>query len=338
MHAGWWRLTPVAPRLVACVRRGFFPAGDPVTPGIPIPPGRTGHFSTPGTHGSVSGYPADHPPPTCLPLFALILPGPTPPPGAECGLPRSERPNVDPSESLEGMEGMDPSVLPAADGQRAARETPLEITLLTPAGSTPVDGGGSLRWTAPASAGVVPLRLHGPDAQIDLDVLVMRPMKEVENGILNGYRIGPYVDDPDDLPPVGFVEVAPEDEDILVSPHFTLGQFLCRDPGNPRHLVLSEALVLKLEVVLAAADEANIEAGTLHVMSGFRTPAFNRAIGNTTTRSRHLWGEAADVFIDNSGDGMMDDLDGDGRVDDRDADILMGILEKVDAGEVVRCA
>ena len=60
-------------------------------------------------------------------------------------------------------------------------------------------------------------------------------------------------------------------------------------------------------------------------MSGFRTPQYNVAGGNTGGRaglSRHMYGDAADVFIDNDGDGVMDDLNRDGRSSIEDARVI----------------
>ena len=48
-------------------------------------------------------------------------------------------------------------------------------------------------------------------------------------------------------------------------------------------------------------------------MSGYRTPFYNRSIGNQTRFSRHVYGDAADIYADDDGDGKMDDLDGDGH-------------------------
>ena len=56
----------------------------------------------------------------------------------------------------------------------------------------------------------------------------------------------------------------------------------------------------------------------MQVMSGFRTPRYNHSGGNTAGRanlSRHMYGDAADVFVDNDRNGSMDDINGDGRVD-----------------------
>jgi uncharacterized protein YcbK (DUF882 family) len=69
------------------------------------------------------------------------------------------------------------------------------------------------------------------------------------------------------------------------------------------------------------------------VMSGFRTPNYNLTGGNTQGRanlSRHMYGDAADVFVDNDGNGLMDDLNGDGRVDVRDAEVIGQAVERVE--------
>jgi hypothetical protein len=63
-------------------------------------------------------------------------------------------------------------------------------------------------------------------------------------------------------------------------------------------------------------------------MSGYRTPYYNRAIGNRTTYSRHLWGDAADIYIDEEPrDGRMDDLNEDGVIDAHDVDVIYQMIE-----------
>jgi hypothetical protein len=72
-------------------------------------------------------------------------------------------------------------------------------------------------------------------------------------------------------------------------------------------------------------------------MSGYRTPYYNRAIGNSTTYSRHLWGDAADIFVDtNPRDGEMDDLNRDGMENFRDAKILYDIVNDIYAPRIQR--
>ncbi len=247
----------------------------------------------------------------------------------------------------------------------------LEVAVLDPAGA----GGYRLRhaagevaragpteweWRAPPEPGIHALRVErvataervarvgaaeAPASSdiVHLNVLVMHPRAHVTDGTLHGYRIGRYRErplrgDPVYLPPPGFVEVDPESEDVLVSPHFTLGQFLCKQPGDPRYLALSLPLVNKLEAVLAAANASGIAAPTFHVMSGFRTPWYNASIGNQTVYSRHLWGDAADIFIDVDGNGDMDDLNGDARSDHRDARILADLVASVESSGSPRVA
>jgi uncharacterized protein YcbK (DUF882 family) len=69
----------------------------------------------------------------------------------------------------------------------------------------------------------------------------------------------------------------------------------------------------------------------MQVMSGFRTPQYNGGGGNGRSGvSRHMYGDAADVFVDNDQNGRMDDLNGDGRVDHRDAQVILEAVERVE--------
>ena len=195
-------------------------------------------------------------------------------------------------------------------------------------------------WRVPTEPGIYALRVEGEDSSssIRLNVIALHPAEHVSEGSLDGYRIGQYQKtplrgDPAYLPPTGFAAVPGDAEDVLVSPHFTIGQFLCKQPGEPRFLALSMPLVVKLEAVLAKANGAGISTPTFHVMSGFRTPWYNAAIGNKTVYSRHLWGDAADIFVDVDGNHDMDDLNGDGRSDHLDARMLADLVEEVETAE-----
>lgn len=207
-------------------------------------------------------------------------------------------------------------------------------TLTHQAGVVSASGGGSWRWTAPDAPGAYALRLDQDGASVHVTVLVQHPAERVRDGVLEGYAIGRYVQtplrgDPAYLPPAGFVEVSDDDAGLLVSPRLTLGQFLCKQPGDPRFVALSPPLLEKLEAILDGVAAEGWDPASLVVMSGFRTPAYNRAIGNTTVYSRHLWGDAADIYLDGDGDGVMDDLDGDGRSGEGDARALARLVERV---------
>lgn len=198
---------------------------------------------------------------------------------------------------------------------------------------------GGWRWVAPRQAGfhdLVITRRASADT-VRLTFAVYRPLADAENGVLNGYRIGAYRPRTANRSvayeaPSGLIEARPADYDRRVSPNFRLRDFLCKDPGDPRYLLVTPQLLEKLEAVLVGINDAGYATPSLTVMSGFRTPAYNRAIGNTTDFSRHLWGDAADVYVDRDGNGEMDDLNGDGRVDVRDARWLSRVVDSVMAG------
>lgn len=190
------------------------------------------------------------------------------------------------------------------------------------------------RWTAPPAPGLYPIDVVSDDGRDSLTIqaFVLVPYNRMAGEYLNGYRIGRYPAYPLRglaiyRPPVGFVEVTRANENALVSPHFRLKQFLCKQSGGyPKYVVLNEALVQRLEELLELANRSGYHASTFHVMSGYRTPAYNRAIGNVAY-SRHTWGSAADIFIDEDHNGRMDDLNNDGTSDERDADVLYRLFD-----------
>ncbi|MFH1723699.1 MAG: D-Ala-D-Ala carboxypeptidase family metallohydrolase [Elusimicrobiota bacterium] len=220
----------------------------------------------------------------------------------------------------------------ALDGEDAQ-----EFTLWAEAGDVVRKEPRKWVWKAPSTHGSFALRVSRVKSGDDilLNAFVMVPYSRVSKGVLNGYRIGEYPAKPFRglpiyKPPAGFVEVTAENMARPVSPHFSLGQFLCKQKsGFPKYLVLRERLLLKLELLLEALNKKGHRADTFHIMSGYRTPHHNRAIGRVK-HSRHLWGGGADIFVDQSPkDGDMDDLNGDGRSDWRDADVLHRLVDEL---------
>ena len=135
--------------------------------------------------------------------------------------------------------------------------------------------------------------------------------------------------------PRGFIEVTRATAAGRVSEHFRLGDFLTKDqPGVwPKYLVLDLKLVDKLELLIAALHESGHPVKGLHVMSGFRTPRYNaREVGSggRSAVSRHMYGDSADVYPDDDGNGLIDDLDGDGCVGPGDARIVAEAAERVE--------
>lgn len=173
-------------------------------------------------------------------------------------------------------------------------------------------------------------------------IITLRPFADKVRGRIGSYRIGfwPYefrnprseaYGNPD-----GFIEVTPDNQETQVSEHFRLRDFLTKDQFAvwPKYLVLEERLLDKLELVIDELNRSGVQVSRIAVMSGFRTPQYNvRGVGEggRAKASRHQYGDAADVFVDNDGDGWMDDLDRNGRIDHRDARVLLRAAERVEA-------
>jgi len=223
----------------------------------------------------------------------------------------------------------------------AAPDTSLRITADSPAGYRVDAPEGTMqsissrqwRFSAPSSPGLYPVTLTdtASGASVRLQVFVTQPWDH-DGPTLEGYRIGHYEMQPRGgwaryEPPTGFIEVTAENKDVRVAPNFRLEQFLCKQTDEtPQFALVQTRLLQRLETILAALNDRGHEVPTLHVMSGFRTPYYNRAIGNTTEYSRHLYGDAADIFVDADGDEWMDDLTGDGRITKADARYLARIV------------
>jgi hypothetical protein len=191
---------------------------------------------------------------------------------------------------------------------------------------------------APKQPGVNSLEIRNTATgeRSTINVFTMVPSSEVDReGRLKGYRIGAYPSEPLRgldiyLPPRGFVEVTAQNAGTLISPNFSLGQFVAKQVSDyPKYVVLRSSLLLKLENILANLNEAGHPVRRLVIMSGYRTPSYNRAIGNTRY-SRHVWGGAADFYVDDApADGVMDDLNGDGQVNRQDAQWLAAFINSM---------
>lgn len=173
-----------------------------------------------------------------------------------------------------------------------------------------------------------------------LSLITLLPFADKVNGRVGDYHIGRFpaekrpprsaaYQNPD-----GFIEVTLENKDTPVSEHFRLGDFLTHDQKNvwPKYLVLREALVDKLELVLVELQRRGIDAQRIRVTSGFRSPQYNqRGVGRGRAQdSRHQYGDAADIMVDNNGDNRLDDLNRDGRVNSKDMRILAEAVESVE--------
>ncbi len=181
----------------------------------------------------------------------------------------------------------------------------------------------------------------------DFSLISLRPRSDKLNGRVGLYYLGNWPGEtgpvsapkkaPADRyrPPSGFIEVTQQNADTRLSEHFKLRDFLTHDQPNvwPKYLVIEMRNVDKLELILSDLESHGIDVHGVHVMSGFRTPQYNKGGGQTTGRaglSRHMYGDAADIFIDSDGNGSMDDLNHDGRVDINDARVILQAQDRVE--------
>jgi hypothetical protein len=207
-----------------------------------------------------------------------------------------------------------------------------------PQGALTAMGPNKWTWEAPGEKGWYPIGVKNPAGSKveDFNAFVMVRSAEVHDGFLNGFEIGNYPAKPLNgnpvyLPPNGFIEVTKDNEDTRVSPHFRLKQFLTKQKsGYPKYLVLDERLIVLLEGIGKTLEPLGYNAGDIFIMSGYRTPFYNKAIGDTEF-SMHQWGRAADIFLDKNHDGMMDDFNHDKVIDRQDAVALGNIVERMAA-------
>ena len=186
--------------------------------------------------------------------------------------------------------------------------------------------------------GVYPARA---EAERPYALVTLVPFTEKKRGRIGGYRMGSWPFERGTASGGsygrfdGFIRVTPQNQDTYVSEHFRLRDFLTKDQRAvwPKYLVLREPLLDKLELVIQELERSGTPVRHVSVMSGFRTPQYNDqgvGAGGRAQNSRHQYGDAADVFVDNDRNGRLDDLNDDGRVDTRDVGVMIAAVERVE--------
>ena len=172
--------------------------------------------------------------------------------------------------------------------------------------SQPFGVAGEQRWslTAPSKPGLYPLRLEHLDSgeHTSLNLFVGQTLEDGAQEI-NDYRIGPTPPSHSKYPafyppPQMYFEVTADNVDTRLSPNFSLRQFLCKqDADYPKYVFIKESLLVLLEGLIQEVREAGYPVETFGIISGYRTPFYNRRIGNVPN-SRHVYGDAMDFYVD----------------------------------------
>ena len=205
-----------------------------------------------------------------------------------------------------------------------------------PAGFQIQRTGNTLSIHAPSgdAAGYATVKLG--NRQLTLTLMNLVPYTNLKRGFLNGYRIGEYLLKPlkglrQYERPAGFIQLTASNQDLWVSDRYRLRDFQCKLDGKSKFLIVRSEALVKLELLQHSLEERHgLTFDRFTIMSGYRTPYYNSMIGNETGYSRHLYGDAMDIYVDQDRNGSMDDINRDGRIDTNDAKFLLHVAEAID--------
>ncbi|HEX2189879.1 MAG TPA: hypothetical protein VHG51_13315 [Longimicrobiaceae bacterium] len=197
--------------------------------------------------------------------------------------------------------------------------------------------GGAGVWEVVLRSGKLRAEVPG------FSVIRMVPMSLKRNGRIGRYRIGSWPCETGDCPdnpiyatPPGMIEVTPENKEMFLSEHIQLKDFITKlqDDVWPKYVVADPQLLDKIELVVQELESMGHRVDNLFAVSGFRSPWYNANGGTTAGRgalSRHMYGDAMDIAVDNDRNGLMDDLNGDGRINLADARVIGRAVDRVEA-------
>jgi uncharacterized protein YcbK (DUF882 family) len=175
----------------------------------------------------------------------------------------------------------------------------------------------------------------------DISVITLVPLSAKQGGSIGGYRIGSWPYERGGAPkaiyepPPGLVKVTPENMNLWVSEHIQLRDFLTKGQEGvwPKYVAMQPRELDKVELTIQELKRSGHPVKDIFVVSGFRTPSYNESGGDPSGRaalSRHMYGDAMDIAVDNDGNGRMDDLNGDGQVTVADAHIIGEAADRVE--------
>jgi len=145
-------------------------------------------------------------------------------------------------------------------------------------------------------------------------------------------------------PPRYWMRITAGNQQQQLAPHVQMGQMVGfiteKDKTRPKRRHSSwfppnRELVYSLELLTRELLRKKVKVSRLAVNSAFRAPFYNRRIGGSSY-SRHIYGDAADVMVDEDGDEVCDDITGDGRADHRDGLVIGQAIRKLQLSGAIR--
>ena len=175
----------------------------------------------------------------------------------------------------------------------------------------------------------------------EVSVITLVPLSAKREGRIGRFNIGnwPYeqggAPKPVYRPPKGLIQVTPENKDMWLSEHIQLKDFITKGQENvwPKYVAVNPRILDKVELVIQELERMGHPVENIFAVSGFRTPWYNAHGGTTAGRgqlSRHMYGDAMDIAVDNDRNGIMDDLNGDGRINLADARVIGAAVDRVE--------
>jgi hypothetical protein len=227
-------------------------------------------------------------------------------------------------------------VVPGAQNTLSIETFGIDTVLESPAGFDLRVSQGALTVDSISGEAAGYARVRAGGRELMLTLVNVVPYDAMKDGRLDGYRVGEYADKPMKglatyERPKGFVRLTNANGSLWVSDHYRMRDFQCKLDGDTKFLILRTEALMKLEILQHELETGlGLDFPRFTIMSGYRTPYYNAKIGNETGYSRHLYGDAMDIYIDENGDGSMDDVNRDGRIDAGDARFILRVAERID--------
>ena len=226
-------------------------------------------------------------------------------------------------------------VVPGVENTVAVDRLAFTQVLEAPEGFNVRTRGNAVVITSPNGERAGYARVRAGKRELTLTLVNIIPYGAMQNGKLEGYRVGEYQAQPlrgleTYERPKGFIPLTNANSALWVSDHYRMRDFQCKLDGTTKFLVLRPEALVKLEILQHELENEGVHFNRFTVMSGYRTPYYNSKIGNETSYSRHVYGDAMDIYIDTDGDGNMDDVNRDGRIDAGDARFILRVAERID--------